>query len=178
LRFSFSAISRRRPLISAKVSARNEAPAHRRLFQRFQQRVGRLVRQHVRFVENHHFAARRSRRVTHHLAQFANLVDAAVRSRVDFNHVERGSRRDLLAGIAFAARLGRRPLRAIQRFGQDARRRRFAHAPRAGKNVRVRHAIVADRVGQRLRDVLLPDQIPERLWPPLPCNHLIGHKSI
>jgi len=41
----------------------------------------------VRFVQYHNFASRSRRRVPHHLAQLADLVDAAVRRRVDLNHV-------------------------------------------------------------------------------------------
>ncbi len=129
------------------------------------------------FVEDHHFAARRRRRVTHHLAQFANLVDAAVGGRVNLDDIERSSRGDLLAGIANAARLRRRPVHAIQRLGQDPGRRGFSHAARAGKNVRMRHAVVANRVLQRFRDVRLSDEIRKRLRAPLACDDLVAHEK-
>src|SRR5258708_6350952 len=60
----------------------------RRLFQSLQQRVRRLTRQHVCFVQNHHFAPRSRRRVAHQLPQLSYLVDAAVRSRVHLNPVQ------------------------------------------------------------------------------------------
>src|SRR5271166_1425256 len=45
--------------------------------------------------------------------------------------------------------------------------------PRAPeKNVRVRHAIVLDRVLQCFRDVFLPDEVRERLRPPFPGDYL------
>src|SRR6184192_3463226 len=65
-----------------------EDHAVRRLFQRFQQRVRRFTRQHVRFVEDHDLGAGSRGRITHHLAQLADLVDAAVRGCVDLNDVE------------------------------------------------------------------------------------------
>src|SRR5208282_498246 len=111
-------------------------------------------------------------------AQLANLVNAAIRSRVNLNHVQRRPRRNLLARIALAARLGRRPVHAVQRLGQDARRRGFPHAARSRKNVRVRHAIRFDRVGQRFRDVALPHQIRKRLRPPFSRNHLVSHTCL
>jgi len=46
------------------------------------------------------------------------------------------------------------------------------------KNVRVRHAIIANRVLQSFRDVPLPDKIAERLRPPLSRNDLIAHRKL
>jgi hypothetical protein len=51
----------------------------------------------------------------------------------------------------------------------------FAHAAHARKNVRVRHAVRIDRVRQRPRDVLLPDNLAERLRPVLPRDNLVAH---
>ena len=132
----------------------------------------------MRFVEYHNFASRSRRRVPHHLAQLADLVDAAVRRRVDLNHVQRSPRRNLFAGIALPARLRRRPLHAIQRLRQDPRRRRFSHAPRPRKNVRVRHAVILDRVFQRLGYVLLADEIVKRLRAPLAGYDLVAHGKV
>src|SRR5208282_4118598 len=111
-------------------------------------------------------------------AQLANLVNAAIRSRVNLNHVQRRPRRSLLARIALAARLGRRPVHAVQRLGQDARRRGFPYAARSGKNVRVRHAIHLDRIGQRFCYMSLPDEVREGLRPPFSRNHLISHTCL
>ena len=124
----------------------DEDHAVRRLFQRFQQRVRRFTRQHVRFVEDHDLGAGSRGRITHHLAQLADLVDAAVRGCVDLNDVERSSYGNFLARIAYAARLGRRSLHAVQCFCENSGRRGLSHATRAGKNVRVRHAVVHDGV--------------------------------
>ena len=156
----------------------HEDYAVRRLFQSFQQSIGSLSRQHVRFVENHHFRPRSRRRVAHHLAQLADLVDAPVRSRIDFNDVKRSSRGNFFARVAHAARFRRRPFHAVQRFRQDSGGGGFSHATCAGKNVRVRHAVVHDGVLQRLGDVLLPDKVLKCLWPVLPGDDLIAHFEV
>src|SRR5260370_3655621 len=82
------------------------------------------------------------------------------------------------AGVALPARLRRRPLHAIQRFRQDSRRRRLSHAPRSRKNVRVRHAVILDRVSKRLGYVLLADEIVKRLLAPLAGYDLVAHGKV
>ncbi len=156
----------------------HEDDLFRGLLERFQKGVGGLVGEHVRFVEDHDLVARSRRGITHHLAQFADLVDAAVRSGVDLDDVKRGSRGDLTAGIAGVAGINSRTFDAVQGFGEDARRSGLAHAAPAGKNVSVRHAIVADGVRERLGDVLLPDDVAKRLRAPFPRNDLIAHEEM
>src|SRR5205823_10501459 len=133
---------------------------------RFEQSVRGLAGKHVRFVENHNFAASGGRSVTHHFAQLADLVDAAIRSRVDFDYVQGSSRGNLLARITDTARIGCRAVHAIERLGQDAGRGGLSHAACAGKNISVGHAIIFDGVGESFRDVRLPNQILEGLWTP------------
>ena len=119
-----------------------------RLFESFQQRVRGFVGQHVRFVEDHDFVAcRRARsapfRAVRESGRCRGWTPRRFRSRrANFPRQFRGRSR-------IRCRVPRRALRAIERLGEDARRGRFAHAARAGKNVRVRHAAVLDGVGQR-----------------------------
>ena len=113
----------------------------RRLFERFQQRVGGFVGEHVRFVEDHDFVASAGGRVAHHVAQFAHLVDAAIGGGVDLNHVQRIAGGDFAAGIALIAR--RRGWGPLTQLSALARMRAVVvlPTPRApGKNVGVRHA--------------------------------------
>ena len=154
----------------------NEDDFIRRLLQCFQQRVRGLRGEHVRFVEQNHFVAPACRRVTDHVAQLANLVDAAIGCSVDLEHVERIACRDFAAGIAFIAGSGSRTFGAVKRLRKNSRRGGLAHAARAGKNVRVRHAPGADGVLQRAGDMLLPGHIGKRLWAPFPRNDLIAHE--
>ena len=132
----------------------------------------------MRFVEDHDLIARGGRGVAHHLAQFADLVDTAVRRRVNFDDIERSARGDFAAGVAFIAGLDRWALGAVERFGQDACRGRLAHAARPGKNVGVGDAVVLDGVFESGRDVLLADDFAESLRAPLPGDDLVAHKRI
>ena len=54
-------------------------------------------------------------------------------------------------------------VRAVQRLCQNARGGGLANAAHARENVSVRDAIRLDRVRERPRDVLLPDDFRERL---------------
>ncbi len=83
--------------------------------------------------------------------------------------------RNFAAGVAFVARLGRGALFAVERLGEDARGGRLAHAAHAGKNVGVGHAARANGVLQRARDVLLADDVRERLRPPFSRDDLVAH---
>src|SRR6202022_1807719 len=96
----------------------------------------------------------------------------------DLDHIERSSRGDLLTRVADAAGFRGRAVNAVQRLRQNSCGSGFSHAARAGKNVCVRHAIVANRVLQRFRDVPLADKIPERLRTPLACDDLVAHKKL
>ena len=80
------------------------------------------------------------------------------------------------ARLARAVRLRRRPLRAVERLGEDACERRLARAARAGEEIRLAHAVRLDRVPQRPRHRLLPDHLVEVLRPVLAVER--GHSAI
>ena len=123
--------------------AQDEHDPFRRLFERLQQRVERFGRDLVRFVDDEDLVAVARRTIADVLPQLAHLIDAAIRRRVDLDHVHAVSRGDLLAARAFAAGVGRRALDAIQAAGDDARDSRLAGSALAGKDVAVRDAIGA-----------------------------------
>src|SRR5690348_17398886 len=129
----------------------------------------------MRFVENHNFVASADRGVAHHFAQFADLVNAAIGSGVDFEHIERIAGSDRAAEIALVARSGRGAFHAIKALGENARGSRFSHAARAGENVCVREAVLANGVFQRLHHVALSDDLLETLRAPFARDDLIGH---
>ena len=116
------------------------------LFESLQQRVGSLAGKHVRLVQNHHFASRRRRSIAHHLSQFADLIDASIGGRVNLNYIQGSPRSNLAARIAFPTRRRSWTMHTVQSFGENARRGSFANPSRAGKNVRMRHAIVLNRI--------------------------------
>ena len=67
------------------------------------------------------------------------------------------------------------PFIAVERPRQDARGRRLAAAARAGEHERMRDAAARNRVAQRTRHRLLPDDIVEALRAPFARENLIGH---
>ena len=106
---------------------------------------------------------------------FADVVDTGVRGGVNFEDVDVAPFGDLDAGVALTAGIGRRPLDAVQRARQDARRRRLADAAGPGEHESLRQASARQRVPQRARDRLLSDDIVEPLRPPLARDDLVGH---
>ncbi len=148
-----------------------------RLFQRLQQRVEGGVGDLVRFVENVNLEAIARRTITRGLAQFANLVDAAIGGRVDLDHVHRVAGANLDAGIANSAGLGHRMVLrpAIQRHRQNARDGGLADAAMAAEDVAVRDASLLDGVLQGAGDVVLPDHLGEFLWTVFARENLVTH---
>ena len=159
----------------------HEDDVRRRLFQRLQQRVEGRLGNLVRFVEDVDLVAVARRSVARRIAQLANLVDAAIGGRVDLDHVDGVALANLDAGVADAARLRRRALRranlgaAVQRHGQDARDGGFADAAMPGKDVAVRNAVLAERIHQRARHVVLAGHVGKALRTVFSGQNLITH---
>src|SRR5437867_11808702 len=82
-----------------------------RLLQSFEQRIESCVGNLMSFVKDVDLEAVPSRPVPRRLAQFANLVDAATRGRVNFNHGSSIPGANLRTQIAFAARYRHRLIR-------------------------------------------------------------------
>ncbi len=78
--------------------------------------------------------------------QCADLFNAAIRRAVDLENVHGTSLLDLFAGNALAAGFFGGAFFAVERFGEDARRRGFSDATRAGKKEALRDAFLTDRV--------------------------------
>ena len=91
----------------------DEFDVGRRLFERLQQRVEGVLRQHVHFVDDVDLEARRHRAVAHALGQLADVVDAGARGGVHLDHVDMAVLGDRAARLAHAARADRsgRPCR-------------------------------------------------------------------
>ena len=140
-----------------------ELHVRRRLFQRLQQRVERLLRQHVHFVDDVDLVARRDRAIAHALDQLAHVVDAGAGGRVHLDHVDMAVLGDRLAIVANAAGIdGRAALAvgpdAVQRAGDDAGGRGLADAADAGEHEGMRDAAGGDGVAQRAHHGFLADQ--------------------
>src|SRR4029079_10015163 len=110
------------------------------------------------------------------VADLADVVDAALRGGVHLDHVERGARSDRATGMAGAVGRRRRPLRAVEALGEDARHRGLAGASGPGEEVGLAHGVRPDRVAQRPNARLLPDNLLEALRAVLPVES--SHESI
>src|SRR5262249_34903352 len=93
----------------------------------------------------------------------------------DLLHVDVGAVRDLEARGALLAGRGRGAGRAVEGLCEDAGARRLADAADAGEEEGVRDAAALDRVRDRGRDVLLPDEVLERLRAPLAGEDDVAH---
>jgi hypothetical protein len=89
------------------------------------------------------------------------------------SHCPQGSAVGPFAQLALPAGLGRRPVRAVERPGQNAGRRGLADAAGTGEDECLRDAPGAQRVLQRPRDRLLADHVVETLRPPLASQDLV-----
>ena len=137
----------------------------RRLLDDLEQGVEALRRHHVRLVDDVDLetAARRTERRA--LTQVAGVVDTTVRRGVDLDDVDRTrtSARQRLTRIAHPARRGRGALLAVEAAREDARGRRLSAPARAGEQVGVIDPPGAQCLHQRFGDVLLADDVGERL---------------
>ena len=156
--------------------AEDEDEVRRRLLDQLQERVPGGVGELVRLVEDVDLVAPLDRLEDDAVADLADVVDAALRRGVHLDHVERRARGDRAAGVAGAVGRRRRPLRAVEALGEDARHRRLAGAARPREEVGLAHRVGPDRVAQRPDDRLLPDHLGEALRTVLPVER--GHVAI
>ena len=156
----------------------------RRLFQRLQQRIERRIGNLVRLIQDVNLVLISCRPVSRRIAQFANLIDAAIGRRIDLNHINRIARPDLRAALANLTWLCRWSLRrpdripAVQRHRQNARNRRLPNSAMPAEDVTMRYPILRECIHQRHGHVILSRYIRETLWPILPCKNLICHIKI
>ena len=99
-----------------------------------------------------------------------------VGGRVDLHHVDRRARDEVLTGRAGAARLRTGARGARQRLGQEPGGGGLAHAAGSGEEIGVGDPARAERVAERARDRVLPDDRVELLRPPLPRQDLIRQR--
>ena len=110
----------------------NEDEVLRGLLHDLQQGVEALGGDHVRLVDDEDAVAGIRWRIKCAISQVTHVIDTSVGGGVQLGDVQTpwsaGSQRT--AGIAHPARSGGRALRAVQRAGEDARRRCFTTAAR------------------------------------------------
>ncbi len=137
----------------------------RRLLDDLQQRVEAGRRDHVGLVDDVDLVAAACGSEEGLFAQVTGVVHATVRRGVDLDDVDGTGAvaREVLTRLALTARRGRRPLLAVQTPRQDPRAGRLATPARPAEQVRVVDPVVAQRLLQRVGDVLLPDDLGEGL---------------
>ncbi len=143
-----------------------------RLLDELEQRVEAGRRDHVRLVDHVDLEAAVGGREERLFSQLTGVVDTAVAGRVDLDDVDRTGAvvGQGLAGAADPARVGGGALLTVERPSQDARAGGLAAATGAGEEVRVVEPPAAERLRQRLGDVLLADDLGERPWTVFPIE--------
>jgi hypothetical protein len=134
-----------------------------------------MRRQHVYFIDQIDLEATSRRRVLHVIQQLTSIVHLGARRRIDLDQVDETALVDFRAGTAFAARTGRDPGVAVERFGQDSRYRGFTYAPGTGEKIGVVKALIVERVYQRATDMFLTDHVVERSGAPFSGENEITH---
>ena len=136
-----------------------------RLLDHLQQGVEPRRGDHVRLVDDVDLVPAAGGPEEGLLPQVTGVVHATVRSRVDLDDVDRPRPvpGQVLTGLAHAARRRRRPLLAVQTAREDPCTGRLPTAARPAEQVRVIDPVVTQRLLQRVSDMLLPDDLGERL---------------
>ena len=155
-----------------------------RLFERFQQAVEGLLRQHVHFIDDVDLGARHDRAVACAFDEFPDIVDAGMRGRVHLDHVDMAGFDNGLAVRAdlrhVDRRLGHRGTVVAERqliiegAGENAGGGRLADAAHAGQHVGLVDTIEVEGIRQRLDHGLLADQVFERTRAVFARQHQIG----
>ncbi len=136
-----------------------------RLLDDLEQRVERRGGHHVRLVHHEDLEPGRGRREERAFPQVTSVVHEAVRGGVDLGDVHRRAGPDGHALVAHATRFRRRPLLAVERGGEDPRRRGLPAAARAAEQIGMVQPAGPQRLHQRRRHMLLPDDLAEHRGP-------------
>jgi hypothetical protein len=160
------------------IRRQDKFDVRRRLLERLQQRIEGRVGQLMGLVDNVNLEAVARRPVAQILDDRARIFNLAVSGAVDLVDVERAAAANLDAGRAFAARLRRRTVGAVQASRENPRRRSLADAANPGEQKRVRDAAAPERFAERAGRVLLADQLREALGPPFAREYQMGILSL
>ena len=143
--------------------AKNKLHMQRRFLKRLKQSVERLRREHVDFVDDVNLVFRTTGSNGGVGTKLTNLVDAAIGSTINLEHIDVFAGRYRLANITLITRRHRWALFAIQALGENPGRRSLADSSRTGKQVSVPDTVFVDRIGKRRCNMALPDKVPKRL---------------
>src|SRR4029453_7587617 len=119
--------------------------------------------------------AGRGRGVAALLAQVARVIHRPVAGPLDLGHVQVGAVGDRDAGVADVAGLGGGAADAVERLGQHPGRGGLARPSGPAEQHRVVDLAGLDGVDQRPRDVVLTDDVVERLGTVFAVEGDVGH---
>ena len=147
---------------------KDEEGVGRWFFQRLQQRIERLLRQHVNLIHDVDLLSAALRRDPHGLSQLPDVVYLVVGCRIDFDDAQTPAFFEGAAGLADAARFrrvfplfeGRGAVDGLRQYAGD---RRLAHPAGPREQVGMRQPVEPDGILQRFRNVFLRDQLTEDL---------------
>ena len=144
----------------------DELRVRRRLLQRLQEGVERLLREHVDLVDDVDLVAGRHRRIADAVDDLADVVDAGMRGGVHLEHVHVARFHDRFAmdaelGHVDGRLAGAVGLLVVEAAGQDAGRRGLADAADAGEHPGLRDAAGLEGVREGAHHRLLADQVVE-----------------
>ncbi len=155
-----------------------ELDVGRRLFEGLEQRIERVRREHVYFVDQVDLVASAARRVLHVVQQFARVLDLGAACGVHLDQIDEAPLVDLPADRTLPAGCGTDARLAVQALGDDPRDRRLADAAGTGEQIGMVQALIVQRVDQGLEHMRLADHFAERARTPFTCKNLITHNTI
>ncbi len=159
---------------------KNELGVRRRLFQRLEQGVECLRREHVNFVENVDLVTRADRRVADRIVDLAHVVDAIMRSSIHLEDIDVPALHDRLAMDADHRHLDRRLGNGavgkfiIESAGENARRGGLADPTHPRENPGLRNTARFECIRKRAHHRILADQIIKGRRPVFAREHAVG----
>ena len=138
----------------------------RRLFERLEERVEGVLRELVNFVDDEDFERAVARGVLAFVTDLLGVVDGAIGSSVDLDHVEAVTLLDCQADRILEGEVRLGAAGAVQGLGQDAGGRRLAGATRTDEQIGMGHALRLERIAEGPDDVFLPDEFVEATGTP------------
>ena len=153
-----------------------------RFFERLQQRVKRVFRQHVDFVDDVNFIACRNRRIAHSLNNLTHIVNTGVARCIHFDDIDMAAFGNGNAWLASTAGINRRatlPVRtnAVQCLGNQSRRRCFTDTANASHQKRMRQSIALDRIAKRLHHRILANKFSKGLGTVFAGKYAVGRAA-
>ena len=148
-------------------------------FQRLQQRIERIGRQHMNFIDDIDLIARAGGAILHAFDDFSYIINAGPAGRIHFQHIHMAAFHNRHTMLACSAGLGGGPAaaigaNAIHTLGNDPRGGCFARTTNSCHHESLRDPICLKGVAQRAHHRLLANKIGKGFWPVFAGQNLIA----